>query len=244
VVNDAPINGIIVRPVFEVFEAVSPTPKVLCIDWDNTIVKEHTYSLLKNKIQSPCGTIQAPFYLKDKHLFVEGLEAQAPGVDITEYFNNIPTLVQILIDQQFSFREQASMCALIKEALANEHKVAIVAFNNLPQIMPPLLRRLGLTQEEIDKLIIIVNFPRNTKNYKNEHLDFVRELIASDEGISLEAEDLILIDDGKPYIQAAQKKGYTVLEAPEDQPINFNFVREFLDLPVEQALKKSGPGSK
>ncbi len=120
------------------------------------------------------------------------------------------------------------------------HNIAITSFTHYPKIIIPSLERLGLTNEQLERIYVIAWLPETNEIAivfgKNPHIEKAMKhfKVAHNELV-------ILIDDSATNIEAAKKyKFKTVLVPPGINPPNHSYLSDAIKIGKEiadEALK-------
>lgn len=160
-------------------EALSQSDHVVCYDFDKSIICGHSHNLIINN----------PEYT---HRYLAAKVTR----DIQESKKLFAELAKEVLEEAGGFNGAESILKNIRENLAGSIPIVITSFTNFPELVLPILRNLGLTDAELNKIGVIGGFPRaGSRGNKNEHLNAAMMLTG--------ARFPFLIDDSETNIQAA-----------------------------------------
>jgi hypothetical protein len=125
-------------------ETSSSSRLLICLDFDQTIVKGHFHHLIgeeKNRLKS------------------EGLT-----LDVSKYAS------KLLDDPSIGLKNSRKLKNVIQLGLKNRHHFAITSFSSYPESFTPTLLKLGLSCEESNQIQRYYGLPASHSAGKNEHL--------------------------------------------------------------------------
>lgn len=188
----------------------APIKHLLVIDFDNTLINEHSHNYYAQKIPSEFAAKNGIILPKENGF------AYASDPEKVIAFN--PDLeseqeIKKVIEQELSGpKNPEKMKKLIKKALEHGHAVAIASFNNYPEVIKPTLEMLGLEREQIEQIIIVAGFPeagQNSPERKEEHIYKAMEI----SGVKDPA-NVLLMDDSSKNIATAKARGHKGVLVP------------------------------
>lgn len=189
--------------------------KLVCIDFDQTIVNGHFHAHFSNKGVTPLvaeNGIQVKdangnFALITQPDVVASKGTGAPPEQIAALLDNqIPDDFDPQKKQITGPKHGTQMCAAIRNALQNGTRVAITSFTKYPEVIEPTLEKIGLTKDEIAKIYIVGGFPSHGKpdgspNGKQEHIEQAMKHF----GIT-DPKNVMVVDDTENNLKKAEEK--------------------------------------
>lgn len=126
-----------------------------------------------------------------------------------------------LIMMKIGVRAPEQIKNLFSTILTNNHFLAITSYTNFDTIIKPILKRIGLTDSELNKILVVGGFPNTGGKLGTERIipAFGKQLHI-DKAIthfgceSLPKSDVILIDDSSNNCGIAELYGHTVCLVP------------------------------
>jgi hypothetical protein len=171
--------------------------ELVCLDWDHTLTKIHTHNMCFDKFSS----------------VLNRLEFKNTSV-VPSNYNANPEIIgyakEIFSDKEASFSFPVKILATISTLLKQGKSVAIVSYNNYPEIIYTGLELIGLNQEQLSQINVICGFPKNRDAGKEEHIRCAMELL---QNISIE--QVLLVDDDYNNCSKADNIGAKTLLASE-----------------------------
>lgn len=223
--NAAPIT-----PAVSVTPAPSD-PKLICIDFDETITATHVHGTLsKNKTPTPIlenGTcIFKNGEISDPNNPNRRFGCRTPQEEAI-YKQNAQQIAETVL-----LKEPEKMCAMIRDALKTGNKVAITSFNRYPDAIPKVLERIGLTEQEIAQVTIVVGYPNegsDSSKGKQEHMQLAAQMIATESNVIIPKQNTMLIDDSTNNVRLSQEQGYAqgLVIKPTNNQTDFTQVDRF-----------------
>lgn len=170
---------------------------LLCLDFDQSLVKGHFHHELSwNMRISP------------------------------EEVRHNPEKYADLLIAKFGLKNPTAVCRTIRDALSDGHHIAITSFTLYPEIIPIVLKRMGLTGSEIAAIRIEGGFPVDgpgSPNRKNEHIEKAMQYFEVKD-----PKHVLLADDDKLNIEKAKEAGYLGVLIPVDEHNDSNKQHEEL----------------
>lgn len=194
--------------------AESPPKHLVCFDFDRTIIVGHSFHYFMNERKI------LPYQLNEK--------------------NQDECLTTC------GFTNRALTRAAIQTALANGHLVAITSYTIYSEFILYTLKKLGLSEKELSQINIIAGMPIDENNLSMDEVAtrspydgigkrlHIQKAIqsAKEQGISIDNENVILIDDDEENIALAQKDGHKTILVPDrkrevESSLNVNELKEY-----------------
>ncbi len=199
-----------------------PDEKLLCLDFDMTLVNGHFHSTLNAmKIQPHTREPGVQIRQDDgSFLRVDPKTNQFAAVPPTNGAN--PNVINSLIsDRNYGPKNRGEMADAIRTAIDNGHKVAIVSFTLYPEVAAQTLKAiLDPNSEKYLKEICIVggfpsdNNPDNTPLGKEEHINAALWHFKN-KGVIIDRKDAILVDDTSRNLDIAKQYGNGIVQVPK-----------------------------
>lgn len=218
--------------------------KLVCIDFDQTIVNGHFHSTcvdgalpLKRKI--PCRSSEP------------GVQVQSKEGSFTNLKTNqtsMPKPDGITHDEIFAMLEfggmknPLEMKTTIMDIIDSGNYVAITSFTLFPEVIKPTLEKMGLEKQYLDAILIVGGFPSDNKPNttplgKEEHIQAARTHFQIEN-----PEDVMLVDDSSRNIAIAKLHKHATVEVPKQpdpEPNYFKDVQAFIRPPKRRLLAQS-----
>lgn len=182
--------------------------KLISFDLDKTLVKAHYHNL--------CAEQEEIYYKKRqklkaeaKKLRLEGKEHEAKDKEREAQSmvfgpEEIKKFVGSLLDNEPTGpKNPENIKSLISSFLARGDHVAITTFNEYPEVIEPILKKIGLTEEEIAKIHVVAFLPEDQGQGKGAHLQIAMEK----SGIE-NKHQVYLVDDDENNCKLAKREGY------------------------------------
>lgn len=157
-------------------------------------------------------------------------------------------LINRKLDEK-GIKNKQMLCDTIRQALANGHKVAITSFCKFPEMIEPILVRIGLTDDERLQIIRVLGYPSDKGeptmqggspkhiDRKNQHIKVAKELAGVNHNPNVH-----LIDDDIINCDCAKSEGYRVHKVPADgEKTYLAELHDYVRVPIltkRQALNK------
>ncbi len=172
---------------------------LFCIDFDQTIVKGHFHNILMNARCIPAGSST---HIPQK---------------------NIDTIESLLNNPNSGLKNPEEMRDFIREALNNGHQIAITSFGGYPEVFNPTLKRMGLSDEEIQQIARIpLRLSRGETLTPKHKIDQMHQAMSR---LNItDRNQVLLIDDSQANCQEAIRNGFNSIEVP----IDINATPEYL----------------
>jgi hypothetical protein len=118
----------------------------------------------------------------------------------------------------------------ILEMIEGGNLVAIVSFNDYPHIIRKyLIEAVGLPENIVDKIHIQAGLPENPNApEKVAYIERALQAVNKRDGLDLQAQDIVFIDDSWPNCQEARKK-FTTIHAPNGNNNFFMTIKDHLE---------------
>lgn len=212
--------------------------KLVCFDFDHTLVNAHFHTLLMNEVNSgivPNTLEPGPQVLQQNGSFLHlagGPEGGFSPKGLVSRQYGAPTeKIQDLI-KQHGLKHPQEYAQAMMQAINNGHKVAITSFTLFPEVAVPTLRAIfatvtpPLTQQQVNyyvnKICVVGGFPSNGAADSNmpgfygkeEHIQAAMRFFAR-QGVNINRANAVLVDDSTANINLARAKG-PVVEVPAD----------------------------
>lgn len=220
--------------------------KLVCFDFDDTLVNAHFHSILARQkgippsqggpgiqIRQPDGSCH--FYLNGQHQGVINKQNSGASLQIINELINTNGL-----------KNPIAIANAIRQAIDNGHKVAITSFTHYPEVAVPTLNAIMKTIEGtmkppkdvsyyVNQICVVGGYPSNgitglnkdnSGNYipnpqfkgKEEHIQAAIWHFNHQPGVQLTRRDAMLVDDSQPNIDIAEKNGRAQKVPPEHNP--------------------------
>jgi hypothetical protein len=127
---------------------------------------------------------------------------------------------------------QSKLLETFRSILKNDHHLAITAWNEYPEVIPWILRILGLTEDEIAKVHIESGFPTSFDQGKSEHIEKAKKHFNVTDN-----RFVWLIDDDEKHIAQAKKDGQLTVHVttPQTSTDYLTLIQHFLKPRVQIA---------
>ena len=115
---------------------------------------------------------------------------------------------KFLTDPATGLRNPLKLLSAIRMTLKHGHKIAITTLSEYPEVIEPALQKLGLTEDEINKVKIIAGPSSTLYPGKLKHIRKAMDHF----GVTTK-QSVYLIDDNKENCSLAKKNGYGAIRA-------------------------------
>lgn len=218
--------------------------KLVCFDFDDTLVNAHFHSLLSRDADVVASYGGAGIQIQQSdgscNLYNEGqyqgtIPKQGSGAPLSK----INQLIGIgRGNPPPGLKNPQAIANAIRQAIDNGHKVAITSFTHYPEVAVPTLNAIMQTimppdvaSRYVNQVCVVGGYPSNGitglkkdtfQNYidnpnfrgKEEHIHAAISHFNQQPGVQLTRSDAMLIDDNKPNIDIAARYG-RVQKVPE-----------------------------
>ncbi len=174
----------------------------------------------KKYIINPEAEVSDSFYikpdpLKKEYLFCWDFDNTIIKGNSHDFFDTLnitgsvpkELIDKFLADEDNCLRDPVNLLPIIRKTLKHGHKIAITTLSEYPEVIEPALQKLGLTEDEINKVKIINGpsstlYPGKLKHIKKamDHFKITTE------------QSVYLIDDDEKNCFLAKKNGYSVIK--------------------------------
>lgn len=205
-----------------------PGTKLICFDFDQTIVNGHFHAAMRgrgvraNDTTTGVQVLQQDGTFKNMHTGQTVPKSSGASLETIEAF----------LASADGLKNGAEMAQTIREAIDNGHKIAITSFTHYPEVVLPTLKKLGLEDKYIQQICIVGGYPSHGKpdgspDGKEQHITAAIQHF-NKQGVGLRREDTMLVDDSTHNISKVPS-GTTVI-VPRDRnppPTYFEEIRKF-----------------
>ncbi|WP_425360091.1 MULTISPECIES: HAD family hydrolase [unclassified Candidatus Tisiphia] len=169
---------------------------LVCWDFDCTVVNGHIHSLLKHKNFQPITY--------ENCLIINGSIEEGYTINSTYDPHQIQEIMKPLLrSDKFGLNHRDQLKDTFNYLLNKGYKVAITSHTRYPDTIKPALKKMGLTEKQIEKIDIITGVPTGgIKMGKNLHIEEAMRL----NGIT-DYFNVVLVDDDVRNLNEAQKIG-------------------------------------
>ncbi|TSJ80569.1 MAG: hypothetical protein NMK33_03765 [Candidatus Cardinium sp.] len=174
--------------------------RLVCLNID-TIMPNKEHNFLHNGLKH----LNLPSYMKDDSLWVT-INGRTRPLDVisTAYANynkdyskkEVEDQTRWLL-QKFDIKsnDYIEFRNLVNGLLQAGHKLAIITFNDYPDSIPILLQKLGLTEDQINRILIIIGgYAQRSDNYAKGNMDHIAKAKELTETDTRGNANVILID--------------------------------------------------
>lgn len=169
---------------------------LFCWDFDGTIIQENCDDLFDSQF----------------HLFNPSEE------EIKKAIKGVVNLCNL--------KNPATLIEIFRLTWENGHKIAITTFAEHHQVIPPILAKLGLTQQEIEKIpIIAIPLSKPQKSVDKGKLAHIEKAITH---YNLQKGAICLIDDNLGNCNIAKRNGYHAINVVKNNDLYLTEVQELV----------------
>lgn len=184
--------------------------KLICFDFDKTMVKGHFHSYFYNRVEPNISEPGVQTCIDGK--FTNILTGAVSQGDKGASLQDINTLLQ---DEDHGPNNPIQLRESIRTALNMGHKVAITSFTLFPEVVIPTLEAIGLSRQEIEQIYVVGGFPRDN-DFNLGKIDHIQE--AMKHFAITNKDNVMLVDDTNNNLRIAKRNGFrnTVLVASDE----------------------------
>lgn len=213
-----------------------PGTKLICFDFDETIVNGHFHATMKGRGVRANDTAIGVQVLQQNGTF----KNMHTGQTVPKSSGASLETIEAFLASADGLKNGAEMAQTIREAIDNNHKIAITSFTHYPEVVLPTLKKLGLEDKYIQQICIVGGYPDHgnpdkSPDGKEQHIAAAIQHF-NNQGAGLKREDTMLVDDSTHNLSKVPS-GATVT-VPKDRnplPTYFEAIRRFASkAPVEE----------
>jgi len=157
-----------------------------------------------------------PEFLKEEYLFCWDFDNTIIKCNSHDFFDTLnitgpapkELINKFLADPDTGLRNPLKLLSTIRKTLKHGHKIAITTLSEYPEVIEPALQKLGLMEDEINKVKIIAGPSSTLYPGKLKHIRKAMDHF----GVTTK-QSVYLIDDNKENCSLAKKNGYGTIRA-------------------------------
>jgi len=165
-----------------------------------------------------------PELLKEEYLFCWDFDNTIINGNSHDFFDTMnikgsapkELINKFLADPATGLRNPLKLLSAIRMTLKHGHKIAITTLSEYPEVIEPALQKLGLTEDEINKVKIIAGPSSTLYPGKLKHIRKAMDHF----GVTTK-QSVYLIDDNKENCSVAKKNGYGVIRAETADSVEY-----------------------